>query len=220
MAIFLDGVDDTFSFGDVTSFDTPTNITYMFWGYHTSTLGNGADHEILNKGASQLYCYVATTNANNITAGVSGVSARSTATGKWPNSTWTHIAITYDSGAGTRLVIYVNGVSETLSGTDPTFGDGGASGLGFSMGAALTRASFTIANLKLWTVTLTAAAVAQEMNSYLPSRTANLLIWSPFDDGTSFKDYSGNGNNGTAGGGAASAAGPPIGINAPYTLIG
>lgn len=220
MAIFLDGVDDTLSHGDISAFDTPTNLSYMFWGYHTSTLGNGAQHEILDKGASQFYCYVRTANANNIAAGVSGASERATGADVWPNNTWVHVALTYDSAAGTRLVIYVDGVSQALTGTDPTFGDGAASGLGFSMGAALTRVAFTVAHFKAWSATLTGAEVLQEMNCVRPYRTSNLLVWSPYDDDTSTKDYSGSGNHGTVGGGAAAAAGPPISFGAPYSLIG
>lgn len=68
-----------------------------------------------------------------------------------------------------------------------------------------------VANVKTWSAVLTQTEIEAEFGQYLPVRTANLLDWYPFLDGTSLVDYSGNGRTLTASGaGRATEVGPPI----------
>jgi len=63
---------------------------------------------------------------------------------------------------------------------------------------------------KMWNATLTQAEIEREFQSYLPVRTANLLRWHPWVKAET-TDYSGNGNNLTAGSTATTTEdGPPI----------
>lgn len=117
---------------------------------------------------------------------------------------WNHHAVVFN-GAGTgnagRLQAYKNGTDQTITfvGTIPaTLGDAGTAPLSIgarSDGLAAYDAKF--AHIKAWTAALTAAEVAQEMNSYRPVRRANLILWAPYDDGIRARDYSGSGNHGT-----------------------
>lgn len=130
---------------------------------------------------------------------------------------WHHWAFVYDGGGAAnadRLKIYLDAANQSLTfnGTIPA-----------SMGNATTGVVFTgfddvnnvyldgtVALRRIWTAALSAAEVAQEMHSYRPARTSGLILWSPYDDGTNARDYSGNGNHGTATG-ARQAQGPPVG---------
>lgn len=67
-----------------------------------------------------------------------------------------------------------------------------------------------VAAFKMWDAELPAGQVAVELAQYAPARTANLLRYHPFHAAET-PDYSGNGNNLTAGGTTPTTeAGPPI----------
>ena len=70
-----------------------------------------------------------------------------------------------------------------------------------------------VAALKIYSgVALSLAQIWNESQYYIPVRTSNLFIWSPFveKDETTFRDYSGNGRNWTEGGTVTYVDGPPI----------
>ena len=131
-------------------------------------------------------------------------------------SVWTHLAYVFDGSLAdnaTRLKLYKDGVQQTLvfTGTvGTTLPDAGAEP--FRVMTNTSNAFFADGKgglIKLWTVALSAAEVAQEMNSFRPVRTSGLIVWSPYDDGTNARDYSGNENHGVVTG-ALQAPGPPV----------
>jgi hypothetical protein len=69
-----------------------------------------------------------------------------------------------------------------------------------------------IAAVKVWDAILTQDELENERAQYVPNRTEDLHIWSPFINtgGTSFLDISGNGRNWTESGAVTDADGPPI----------
>ena len=147
--------------------------------------------------------------------------------GAWalqPLDTWHTVGFVFDgSGAANadRLKVWQNLVAQTLlfTGTIPATTGSPADGL--RTGKLQRTGVFgdvTIANLKIWNVALTEAEIIQESDSYRPVRTSGLLQWSPYDDGTSARDYSGIANHGTVTG-ALQVAGPPVGFGAPV-LVG
>ena len=119
-------------------------------------------------------------------------------------------------GDAARFQYYKNGSQVTLTynaAMPATLGDsgaalvtiGGSAGLGGFM-------DMKFALLKAWPgVSLTAAEVAQEYNSFRPARTSSCTLWSPYDDPTNPKDYSGSGNHGTVTGAVFSPTSrPPV----------
>lgn len=126
--------------------------------------------------------------------------------------TWYHLAMIVTSG-GTKA-IYVNGVAETL--TPSSDGANTATGMVlFDFDGADNGDEFdgVLAAVKIWAgVQLTQAEIQQEMNQYLPNRTASLTGFYPLlslsDDEI---DFSGGARTLTVGGsGHTLAAGPPI----------
>lgn len=71
------------------------------------------------------------------------------------------------------------------------------------------------AHIKVWNTTLSPDEIQAEMWSGHPLRTANLVVWAPYDDGPqagapSLHDYSGNGNHGTPEAGMQEGEAPPV----------
>ena len=161
------------------------------------------------------YFYLNGTNAERISAGQSGVWEKTTPAGSLVTAAWAHWTLTYDGSqaAADRVLIYKDGVSQTLAGTNPgaTLSDEGA--LAVEVGGSLNIvAGFIdakIAHVRLWTATLTPAQVFQEMNSARPVRTADLVLDGRYDDATNAADYSGAKNPGAVTG-ALQVAGPPV----------
>lgn len=102
--------------------------------------------------------------------------------------TWYHITIT-KAQDGT-VTLWLNGAS------DGTANDGGSFTpdrfrMGNSPGAS-RHLDGRIAAHKEWSVELTQAEIQQEMRQFLPVRTANLTVFSPFLDAGDTVDYSQN----------------------------
>lgn len=162
-----------------------------------------------------------TTNTVTVLLGAAGGNSGSTPASSQTNGVWEHWAFVYDgNGAANadRLKIYKAGVNQSLTfvGTIPaSAADGGTEPI---YAARDSRGSVflngRLAFIKLWTVALTAAEVAQEVFSYRAVRTADLVLAAPYDDGTNANDYSGARNHGTVVG-ALQSAGPPVSYGAP-----
>lgn len=218
MALDFDGVDDKVSHGDITGIDGASALTISAWVFLSAA---GANKMVIAKditatgvglrwrldGVGSKYVFHVSGT------GVFGTTPNAITTGQWD-----HWALVFDGSGGgnsTRMICYLNGVQQTLaftgtieatiadSGTEPVeVGQSNSGGNGSAIDA-------NIAHLKIWTAVLTNAEVLQEMNSYRPSKTANLILWSPYDDGTSARDYSGAANHGTVTG-ALQFQGPPV----------
>lgn len=221
MALDCDGVDDKVGYGDVAAIDTAAALTVMLW-VNPDTVAP-ARQVLLAKATASVIAILFEQVSNDLkiyhtTGGITGeIDFNVLSAG-----TWAHVASVFD-GAGVanadRQKLYVNGVNQTVTfaGTIPAaLGDGGANALEVGAGSGAGGTTFLngkVALLKVWTAALSAAEIAQEMQTDPPLRTANLLIWSPYDDETSARDYSGNGNHGTVTG-ALQIAGPPVNAGA------
>lgn len=223
MALDFDGVDDRVVLTDIDT-DSAANLTVMFWLYydaaenlngfvcktgsagfgwsmHTSTTGGGTDDMHIHMGQASGEGNTAYTTDNSLTTGA-----------------WAHWAGVFDGGAtgdANRLRLYKDAAQKTLSfaaavGTAlPTGGD--AENLCYAQdndAFQFNYADCKLAHVKIWKASLTAAEVSQEFRAYRPRRRTNLLVWTPLDDGTSARDYSGGGNHGTVTG-ARIVGGPP-----------
>ena len=211
MALDFDGVDDQVNHGDIVGIDGAAAFTMMAW-VNIDTLEN-LGFLMAKDGACRLT--MTTGPGTTMTAATTSVITGDIA-GAAVAGVWDHWAYVFD-GAGAanadRLKLYKNGVNQTLTFTGTvgaTLPDAGAEP--FRVASNTSNTIFTdqkVAHLKLWTVAMTAAEVAQEMNSFRPVRTSGLIVWSPYDDGTNARDYSGNENHGVVTG-ALQAPGPPV----------
>jgi hypothetical protein len=215
IALDFDGSDDVVTHGDIAAMDGAAALSICFWTFVDTLETNGgfcSKFDGVNLGF--------TFRMLDATGGLSGVVnlARGDIASAFSVSTWTHLAFVFDGAGGdnaTRLLLYVNAVQQSLSftGTIPaTIGDAGAGLFGVMFDDYNNvRTDGKLGLLKVWSVALSAAEVAQERHSYRPARTANLLLWAPYDDGVSAKDYSGNGAHGTVTQ-AVQISGPPVGF--------
>ena len=124
--------------------------------------------------------------------------------------TWYHICAVRAST--TSLAIYLNGVLDSTNTRNVT---GRIAATRMEAGAFGTfdgdRVDARIAAVKIWSVALSAAEIAQEIYRLAPAQFANLWQWSPLIGSASdLADYSGNGRDWTAGGTLTVEDGPPI----------
>lgn len=214
MALDFDGTDDLVDHGDINALDSATLATICWWQRpDTAVAADG----ILGKGTTSFspmarHNGAAATGIQIYIAAVDSVRASAFTDGQWD-----HHAIVYDGGGAAnadRLKYYRNGVQETLTyngAIAASLPDNGA--VVFQVGGKTDWGGFAdmkVAHLKIWNAALSADEVAQEVWRYRPHRTAGLLLWAPYDDGTKAVDYSGSGNNGTVTG-ALAADGPYVG---------
>ena len=210
-ALDADGVDDFIGHGDIPGVDLAANLTAMLWLYADALNAGEGIFGKQNLG----YLYTPGANADRVGAGQSAVWEKTTPAASLVTGAWAHWAFTYDGSqpAADRVLIYKDGVSQTLAGTNPgaTLSDEGtlAVEVGGSLNVVAGFIDAKIAHVRLWTATLTPAQVFQEMNSARPVRTADLVLAAPYDDATNAADYSGAKNTGAVTG-ALQVAGPPV----------
>ena len=214
MALEFDGVDDQVSHGDVNAIDGIANMTFMAWIF-PDTNPNSSRLVISAKTADNpAHLAGSYTNNNSLSYRLNADGIRHTGVDTIPLSTWTPVAWEYDGSRVTtdRATIYINGVSVAITNVGaadpPTLPTNAAN---WTIGGAGGQYwDGRIALVKAWTASLTGDEIYQEMNSYRPIRTANFVLWAPYNDGTKAVDYSGSGNNGTVTG-ALAADGPYVG---------
>lgn len=219
MGIDLNGSSSTIDYGDLANMDGATKLSIALWLNSDSIAAGtpsivgkdtgGTNTLILYRSAATL---IATMNATD--AGQTGNVLTA--------GTWAHVVVVYDgaeTGNANRLKIYVNGALETLNfgaSTIPATAPDSGAGT-YVLGKVANLAGYfdgKCALHLLWIGTaLTAGEALQQMNSYRPVNFTNLKVWSPFDDGTSPKDYSGSGNHGTPTD-LTAISGPPVSYGA------
>lgn len=218
MALNFNGSSDKVSHGDVTGWDGASALTTMFWA-NPDTLGT--DRYLFGKtDSASAYTFTLqqdpSTNTSLMVRCSGDPANNAIVTSVFAAGTWVHVAAVFDGSlvGNNRLKIYINGTVATpsYSGTIPaTLADSAASVV--MSGARSNSSAFfdgSLAAIKVWTVALTAAEVANEMHVIRPTRTANLIQGHTYDDGTSAKDYFGAGNHGTVTG-TTQVQGPPVG---------
>lgn len=215
MALDFDGIDDFVSHGDIPGIDLATNFSIAWW-MNIDALNTAEG--IADKGGGIAAYLIRSHGATATTIHAYFGGADSQAATQLETGVWHYYAYAYDGGGvgdANRLRYYRDGAQVTLTynvAVPAALGDAGAGVVewGGNAGAGGFM-DMRVALAKLWPGrTLTAAEIAQEYNSFRPTVTANLSLWSPYDDGTSARDYSGAGNHGTVTG-ALAGPGPPVG---------
>jgi hypothetical protein len=111
------------------------------------------------------------------------------AIGLVPDDTWSHLAFTYDAGAGSgNLKLYLNGqlVAATTASGELTTGDG--------LLLVGYYGSWDVTEMRLWDRALTLDELANGRYTALRAGTPGLKAYYRFRDTT--RDFSGNGNDG------------------------
>lgn len=224
MALDLDGTDDEVDHGDIAGVDGATVLSGMCWVYVDASSGIYVPYLAKISATTYTFTFGVRVNAGTavfFTTTSAGSGYGETASGSRSNGVWEHWAFVYNGGGATdsdKVKIYKDGVNQSLTYTGvlaTSLTDTGTQSV--RAGRNVRDATFLngrIALVKLWLAELTAAEVAQEYRSYRPVRTANLSLWSPYDDGVRAHDYSGQRNHGTVTG-AAQRESPPVSYGAP-----
>jgi len=207
-ALDFDGTNDLVDHGDIAAVDSASALTTMLWvRLGTAVLNEG----LVTKGAEAMLYTPG--DGTGIAAGQSGVWERTTGNGVLAVGVWVHVAVVYDGSltAADRIVIYRNGVAQSLSGTTPgtTLSDPGTAAVQTANWNGAGFIDADLAHLRMWSRPLSGIEIQQEVFSYRPVRTQNLLLWAPYDDGLFARDYSGQGNHGAVTQ-AVQVPGPPV----------
>jgi hypothetical protein len=136
-------------------------------------------------------------------------------------NTWQHWTFTYDGGAAdnaTRFQAYLDGVARTLAFGAAVPATIAATTAVFTAGFTAASHDGRIANLKIWNDWMSSAEAQLMYRSWRPHKTANLLLWAPYDDAVVAADYSGNGNVGTVTT-ATQIEGPPKEMGFPVMAL-
>lgn len=222
MAIELDGIDDKVIVSDNDSLDVTSALTVAGWVYWDTLINESV---IVGKwgasGNNRSWNFrIFSTGAIKINITSTGIlsTIQASDTGVISTGAWFHVAFTYENLATGRTIFYVNGVAvgtvDTFSGNihvgtaDVVFGyiDNGTGSFHFNG---------RMDEFGMWKVALTGDDIAQLYNSrikHMPLQTqpANLVMYSSMDDGAdgtsadgqTFRDLSGNGNDGIGDNGA------------------
>lgn len=183
--------------------------TYAGWVYAVTKPNNGAYYGLIykemfsNQNAAEF-----TSVANNLRL-VIWDGTNETGTTNLSITTWYHIALVRESN--TVLKLYINGALDHTGGTVSLGAKDGISRIG-CWDSTTDLADIRIAGWKIWGAGLTAAEVAQEMQTLAPRRYANLIGFLPMFPGTGerARDYSGVGNSYTENGTLTDEDPPPV----------
>ena len=213
MALSFDGVDDISQHTDINAMDGAAALATSFWvqliGAQAVNDGFWSKGEVFGVGISG-------SSATELQAHGALASAQRwrTTTVSLVENQWYRLAVNYDgsqTGNANRLQLYLDGVSQTLTFDGAVPASLASTADQVTAGKNITNAEFFkgyLAHLKIWTQAMTAAQLEQELQSFRPISTTGLVLWAPYADGTSARDYSGSGNHGTVTG-ALTTGGPP-----------
>jgi hypothetical protein len=122
--------------------------------------------------------------------------------------TWAHLAMTVAGTGAGQFLGYINGV---LNITAPGHTTPTAQTLSLGNNLSSEFLNGCVANIQVYGAVLTGAEILRELRSYLPQRTANLLVWSPLMATTDATNYAVAGAAAwTSAGTLATEPGPPI----------
>ena len=223
MSLDFDGVDDIVLHGDIAAIDGAAALTVCAWVNMDFV---NEDVWVCGKGTgghSHFGVDIGLSVSGEVFCQTDGVNFARTNAATVSASTWTHLAVVYDGSLAAdwgRVVLYVNGASTAwgiTNGTPPATLPTSVDEWRIA-GVRTNTLDGRVGHHRVWTAALTTAQISQEVNSYRPVRTENLVLWSPYDDGTDARDYSGSGNHGTVTG-ALAKDGPPVGYGAPVLML-
>jgi hypothetical protein len=218
MALSFDGVNDIVNHGNITALNGATVLATSFWFMLGAAPPANADFwskgETFGVGFPQ---GVANTKIGAHGALASGQRWFATTDPGLTTGVWYHVAVRYDGSGATnadRLKVILDGSNLALTFSAAVPASLASTTTAFQTGKNQTNNVFinaTIAHLKVWVggTPLTLAELDQERQSFRPVRTANLVLWAPYDDDTSARDYSQSGNHGTVTE-AFQTSGPPV----------
>lgn len=179
--------------GDINAIDGATALSYVA----TFRRVGGGNLPGLTKGNLFL---LYSPDANDVSGGESAVwEYRSTDNGITTDVDY-RIAAVYDGSlaAANRWKMWVDEVAKALSGSTPgaTFP---SSASVLESGKNTTSATDGyIADLKMWSVALTADQIIMESRTWRPQTKAGLILWAPYANKDDLKDYSGAANHGVS----------------------
>lgn len=211
-ALDFDGVDDQSSHGDITEMNGASALSWSLWLKLDAFLAQAG---VVMKGSNRGLVLSETSEAAMTLGIFMDISARVYAQANdLVVGEWAHWGAIYNGAGATdqdKMKFRKNGIDRTITTTfgalPTTFPSVGGSNLITAGGSGFSNVQ--VALLRIWNATLSVAEMDQEVWSYRPVRTANLLMWSPYDDGVSARDYSGRGFHGTVTG-AVQSNGPPV----------
>lgn len=224
--IFFDGIDDIVNCGSDASLDGHTTISVSAWVF-SDDFSVGTDDRVASK-ANDAGTLGWSWRVDETTVGkIFLVIPFSGVDGFWEvtspvlaEGVWSHIAFTYDnSSTANNPLIYINGVSETVTETQTPTGTVSADdAFDFLIGndGDFNRQFFgQITEVAYWSTVLTQAGVTQLANSRIKGmplqiQPSSLAGYWPLNDeedsssadGDTFLDLSSNTNNGTGSDGA------------------
>ncbi len=206
----FDGVNDRVAMADSASLDLTNNFTLEAWVYPTGNGSGGANGGVI---LSKENRYVLSRFGDGtIRWSFRNSNPGWTSLNTWvtvPLNKWTHIVITYSSGA--QIKTYKNGVlAHTYNGAGSIPVGAEALWIGGRSGGS-QHFDGNIDDVRIYRRTLTGSEVADHFAGAYSSESGLSGIWH-FDEGSAVQtasDSSNNGNNGTLGIGAAADAGDP-----------
>ena len=221
MPLQFDGTDDVVDHGDITAINGASALTVAYVE-EPDTLAS-APRRRAAKGTTLTATLVISTvtNADRVAWSLDNMTNFAHLGSALSTGVSRHWLWVYDGtlASTNRVRCYRDGTEQalTFTGTIPTSIGTTTGAMQIGGHATFTHADSMIGHVKIWSVALSSGEAAQEAQSFRPQRTANLLLWSPYHDGTVAADYSGNGRHGTVTG--ALSTGSEIGAGFPVMVM-
>lgn len=201
MALSFDGATSFVTYSDNALMDGVTKLTVDFdVFFNTLTIGDLILHKYVAGATGWRLETVTAASTFGFRFGLA-VDSVVTQTSQFVVNTWQHWTITYDGAQATnaaKIQAYLDGSPRTLafSAAAPAsiLANAQAFRVGHNSAATLDG---KVANLKIWNDWVSADEALLMLRYWRPHKTTNLLLWSPFDDATLAKDYSGHAEDGT-----------------------
>lgn len=193
MALAFDGVNDNVSYGDIAGVSGSSVLSFATWIFLNEVANN--NDGIVTKSATIPFLFGMSGDIGGRIQFRGAGTGRSYTANSITQSAWEHWAFVYNGFGATnddKIKIYKNGVLETLTHAVAQAGTL-AAGAGNIVLAGPTASQFPacyLAHVKMWLDVLDAETIRREVNNYVPSNPATLILWAPLDDGILAKDYS------------------------------
>lgn len=195
MALSFDGSDDNVAYTDHALMDGVTKLTIDFDVFFNTLTASDIIMSKFTNAVGGWKISSLTTNTTMLFQIGAGTNISISQATQYVVNTWQHWTFTYDGGlAGNtgRFQAYLDGSPRTLTFSLTVPASIVATSAVFTAGFTAASLDGRIANLKIWNDHVSADEALLMYRSWRPHKTANLLIWAPYDDGVVAADYSGN----------------------------